>query len=324
MACRRDGGSARNICNPAGPARDRRRGAWGGPADVTAALATASDAWRDWTALRSPPAARLPRPRRRPDRGRSRPSGGAADPRRPARRSPPPIAEVRESGGPAALLRGDRPNPLAPAEILPGPTGETNQLAFGARGIFAWHLALEFSAGDLHRTGRGGFGRRQFGDRQAGRARLPLIRRPRRRSSGTRRGCRAGALAYLPGDGGAWAAPWWPIRAWPAVFFTGSTATARAINQVLAARDGADRDPDPETGGINAMIGRFLGPARAGRQTDNSWSAPRQRRPALFGLRCLYVQEEIADALRRHCWPGASTSCGSATRRFLGDRTSAR
>ena len=59
---------------------------------------------------------------------------------------------------------------FGPGERLPGPTGEFEHLAAARARRFSLHLALEFSAGDLHGTGRGWADGRQCRDRQARRA----------------------------------------------------------------------------------------------------------------------------------------------------------
>ena len=63
-----------------------------------------------------------------------------------------------------------------------------------------------------------------------------------------------GVLAILPGDGAVVGRALVADRRVAGVVFTGSTATAQAINRALAARDGAIATLVAETGGINVMI----------------------------------------------------------------------
>src|SRR5262249_50736752 len=62
------------------------------------------------------------------------------------------------------------------------------------------------------------------------------------------------ALALLPGDGETVGARLVADLRTAGVAFTGSTATARAINRALAARDGPIVPLIAETGGLNAML----------------------------------------------------------------------
>lgn len=102
------------------------------------------------------------------------------------------------------------------------------------------------------------------------------------------------ALQLLPGGAGTGAA----LVAVPqiaGVAFTGSTATARAIRRTLA-QGVAGRPLIAETGGINAMIVDSTAlPEQAVR--DILASAFRSAGQRCSALRCLYLQEEIADTV---------------------------
>ena len=289
---RRDGGSARNICNPA----DRREivGAVHGaePADVTAALATASDAWRDWD--RTPVATRAACLDRAADRIEAdRAHLVALLIREAGKTLAAAIAEVREAADLLRYYAAIARTSLAPLN-LPGPTGETNQLVFGARGIFAcispWNFPLAIFTGQVAAALVAGNSVIAKPAEQT-----PLIA-ARAVAHLHAAGVPAGALAYLPGDGVAVGGALVADPRVAGVVFTGSTATARAINQVLAAREGPIATLIAETGGINAMIvdSSALLEQAVNDIVVSAFDSAGQRCSA---LRCLYVQEEIADAL---------------------------
>jgi RHH-type proline utilization regulon transcriptional repressor/proline dehydrogenase/delta 1-pyrroline-5-carboxylate dehydrogenase len=94
------------------------------------------------------------------------------------------------------------------------------------------HFAVELPAGDLHRADRGGARRRQRRARQAGRtdtadrrARVALMH-----DAGVPRD----VLQLLPGDGATVGAALTSDPRIDGVCFTGSTATAQAINRAMA------------------------------------------------------------------------------------------
>ncbi len=145
------------------------------------------------------------------------------------------------------------------------------------------HQPVEFSAGDLHRPGRGGAGGGQCRAGQAGRgdaARSP----PRRCGCCTRRAFRRMRCSCCPATGDVGAALVGDARV-QGVMFTGSTAVARLIQRQLAERLSPGGRPMPliaETGGQNAMIvdSSALAEQVVG---DVLASAFDSRRPALFG-----------------------------------------
>jgi RHH-type proline utilization regulon transcriptional repressor/proline dehydrogenase/delta 1-pyrroline-5-carboxylate dehydrogenase len=63
-----------------------------------------------------------------------------------------------------------------------------------------------------------------------------------------------GALSILPGNGVKVGSALAGDRRVASIVFTGSTATAQAINRALAARDGVIATLVAETGGIDVMI----------------------------------------------------------------------
>ena len=101
------------------------------------------------------------------------------------------------------------------------------------------------------------------------------------------------ALQFVPGDGKLGAAL---TRAAPdGVAFTGSTATARAIQRSLARHARPGIPLIAETGGLNAMIIDSTAlPEQAVRAViESAFQSAGQRCSA---LRCLYVQSDIAEA----------------------------
>lgn len=109
-------------------------------------------------------------------------------------------------------------------------------------------------------------------------------------------GIPAGAIQLLLGDGATVGAPLTADARVDGVAFTGSTETARLINQSLAARD---REPVPfiaETGGQNAMIIDSTSlPEQVVRDVVRSAFASAGQRCS--ALRVLFVQQDIADRI---------------------------
>jgi RHH-type proline utilization regulon transcriptional repressor/proline dehydrogenase/delta 1-pyrroline-5-carboxylate dehydrogenase len=108
-------------------------------------------------------------------------------------------------------------------------------------------------------------------------------------------GLPAGALRLVPGGPGTGAA----LVAHPAiagVAFTGSTATARAINRALAVKDGPIVPLIAETGGLNAMV--VDATALPEQVTDDVLtSAFRSAGQRCSALRLLCVQADAADRM---------------------------
>jgi RHH-type proline utilization regulon transcriptional repressor/proline dehydrogenase/delta 1-pyrroline-5-carboxylate dehydrogenase len=286
------GGAAREIRNPAdtrilvGTVREA------GPADVEAALSKAEAAWRDWD--RTPVEARATCLELAADAIEADRDQLVALAIREAGKSlPAAIAEVREAADLLRYYAATARTALA-AISLPGPTGETNRLSYGGRGIFAcispWNFPLAIFIGQIAAALVAGNAVIAKPAEQT-----PLIAA---RAIGHLRdaGVPADALAFLPGDGAIVGGALTADPRVAGVVFTGSTATARAINRALAARDGPIATLIAETGGINVMIvdsSALLEQAVA----DIVVSAFDSAGQRCSALRCLYVQEEIADAL---------------------------
>ncbi|MGH1356823.1 MAG: bifunctional proline dehydrogenase/L-glutamate gamma-semialdehyde dehydrogenase PutA [Thalassovita sp.] len=104
------------------------------------------------------------------------------------------------------------------------------------------------------------------------------------------------ALQLLPGQGGVLGPVLTGSATVNGVCFTGSTATAQRINHTMAQGAPVDAVLIAETGGLNAMIVDSTAlPEQAVRDiVASAFQSAGQRCSA---LRCLYVQEDVADTL---------------------------
>jgi len=189
----------------------------------------------------------------------------------------------------AAEARRHFTAPLA----LPGPTGEENTLSLHGRGVFVtiapWNFPLAIFIGMASAA------------LAAGNTVLakPAPQTPLIAALAIRLCHQAGippeALQLIPGGADVGAA----LTADPrlaGVAFTGSTATARAINRALANRDGPIATLIAETGGQNAMIVDSSAlPEQVVRDVvASAFQSAGQRCSA---LRVLYLQEDVADTM---------------------------
>jgi len=174
---------------------------------------------------------------------------------------------------------------------LPGPTGESNRLAFRARGAFVaispWNFPLAIFVGQIAAALMAG---NTVVAKPA--EQTPLIAAETVRLM-HEAGIPAAALHLVVGDGAIGA----HLVAHPdvaGVVFTGSTAVARAINRSLAGKDGPIVPLIAETGGINAMIvdATALPEQVADDVVTSAFRSAGQRCSA---LRLLFVQEEAAE-----------------------------
>jgi len=161
------------------------------------------------------------------------------------------IGEVRESVDALRYYAGEARTKFGGAQSLPGPVGEENSLSLAGRGVFAciapWNFPLAIFVGQAAAALAAGNAVIAKSAPQT-----PLI------AHETilllhRAGVPHDALAFLPGDGTVGAALVKDPRV-AGVAFTGSTATARTINQALALRPGPIIPLIAETGGINVML----------------------------------------------------------------------
>jgi len=202
------------------------------------------------------------------------------------------IAELREAVDflryYAVRARAEFSQPLA----LPSPTGERDEISLHGRGVFLcispWNFPLAIFTGQISAA------------LAAGNAVLakPAEQTPIIAYEAIKllhaAGVPGDALHLLPGDGPEIGGAILPDPRLGGVAFTGSTATARLINRVLAERDGPIVPLIAETGGQNAMIVDSSAlPEQVTRDVlISSFQSAGQRCSA---LRCLYVQEDVAD-----------------------------
>ncbi|MGN6573021.1 MAG: bifunctional proline dehydrogenase/L-glutamate gamma-semialdehyde dehydrogenase PutA [Pseudolabrys sp.] len=203
------------------------------------------------------------------------------------------VAEVREAVDFCRYYAAEARRHFTASLRMPGPTGETNDLALRPRGVFVaispWNFPLAIFIGQVAAALAAGNTVIAKPAEQT-----PLIAAEAVRilhASGVPRS----ALGLLPGDGAVGAA----LVADPriaGVVFTGSTEVARLINRALAAKDGPIVPLIAETGGINAMI--VDSTALPEQVTDDviisSFRSAGQRCSA---LRLLCVEEGIAEAV---------------------------
>ncbi|MFQ5971792.1 MAG: bifunctional proline dehydrogenase/L-glutamate gamma-semialdehyde dehydrogenase PutA [Alphaproteobacteria bacterium] len=206
---------------------------------------------------------------------------------------PDALAEVREAVDflrfYAMRAREDFGAPVR----LPGPTGERNEITLYGRGVFVcispWNFPLAIFLGQVSAA------------LAAGNAVVakPAEQTPLIAAAAVRLMHEAGippeALHLLPGDGSIGAALVADARI-AGVAFTGSTETAWAINQRLAAKRGPIVPFIGETGGQNAMV---VDSSALPEQVvdDVIASAFRSTGQRCSALRVLFVQREVAPRL---------------------------
>ncbi len=204
---------------------------------------------------------------------------------------PDALGEVREAIDFCRYYAARAREHFAKPQVLPGPTGERNELSLHGRGVFAcispWNFPLSIFTGQIAAA------------LAAGNAVLakPAEQTPLVAAAAVailhRAGVPGDALQLLPGDGKVGAA----LVADPhiaGVAFTGSTETARAINLTLARREGPILPFIAETGGQNAMIvdSSALPEQVVGDVLASAFNSAGQRCSA---LRVLFLQEDIAN-----------------------------
>jgi RHH-type proline utilization regulon transcriptional repressor/proline dehydrogenase/delta 1-pyrroline-5-carboxylate dehydrogenase len=203
------------------------------------------------------------------------------------------ISEVREAVDFCRYYAAEAEAKFAAPTALPGPTGEENRLVLRGRGAFLciapWNFPLAIFSGQIAAALVAG---NSVVAKPA--PQTPLIAAVTVRLL-HEAGVPVSALHLAPGDGALGAA----LVAHPAVAgvaFTGSTATARAINRALAAKDGPIVPLIAETGGLNAMI--VDATALAEQVADDVvMSAFRSAGQRCSALRLLVVQEDVADKM---------------------------
>jgi RHH-type proline utilization regulon transcriptional repressor/proline dehydrogenase/delta 1-pyrroline-5-carboxylate dehydrogenase len=201
------------------------------------------------------------------------------------------IAEVREAVDFCRYYAVEGRRLFGGPQRMPGPTGETNDLALRGRGVFVaispWNFPLAIFTGQIAAALMSGNAVIAKPAEQT-----PLIAAEAVRLLHAS-GIATGALQLLPGDGRVGARLVADARV-AGVVFTGSTEVARSINRALAAKDGPIVPFIAETGGINAMI--VDSTALSEQVTDDVvTSAFRSAGQRCSALRLLCLQEDVAD-----------------------------
>ncbi|MBX3603771.1 MAG: L-glutamate gamma-semialdehyde dehydrogenase [Piscinibacter sp.] len=203
------------------------------------------------------------------------------------------VAEVREAVDFCRYYAVQAEQRLA-VQPLPGPTGEHNELRLGGRGVFVcispWNFPLAIFTGQVVAALVAGnsVAAKPAEQTPAVAARMVALLHAC--------GVPDDALVLLHGPGETVGAALVADPRCAGVCFTGSTAVAKAINRVLAAKDGPIVPLIAETGGINAMIvdSTALPEQVVDAVVQSAFRSAGQRCSA---LRLLVVHEGVADAV---------------------------
>ncbi len=165
---------------------------------------------------------------------------------------PDALGEVREAADFCRYYAAQCRQHFAHGELLPGPTGESNELSLTGRGVFAsispWNFPLAIFLGQITAA---------FAAGNAVIAK-PAEQTPLIAFEAVKLLLDAGmpkdAIALVPGRGEVVGAKLVADHRVSGVVFTGGTNTAQAINRSLANRPGPIIPFIAETGGLNALI----------------------------------------------------------------------
>ena len=179
-------------------------------------------------------------------------------------------------------------------EVMPGPTGESNELYYSGRGVFAcispWNFPLAIFLGQITAALVAG---NTVVAKPAEQTGLIAVRAVELMLEA---GVPEYVIQLVPGEGSKVGSLLVADPRVAGVAFTGSTGTARLINQVLANRPGAIVPFIAETGGQNAMVVDSTAlPEQVVKDVIHSaFGSAGQRCSA---LRVLYIQEDVADRI---------------------------
>lgn len=205
---------------------------------------------------------------------------------------PDAVLEVREAVDFLRFYASEARRYASPM-LLPGPTGEHNELRLHGRGVFAcispWNFPLAIFTGPVAAAlaaGNTAIAKPAEQTPLIGALAVDLMHRA---------GIPKDVVQLAPGDGRVGGA----LSAHPllgGVAFTGSTETARLINRTLANRDGPIIPLIAETGGQNAMIVDSSAlPEQVTRDVVSSaFQSAGQRCSA---CRVVFVQEDVAEGM---------------------------
>jgi RHH-type transcriptional regulator, proline utilization regulon repressor / proline dehydrogenase / delta 1-pyrroline-5-carboxylate dehydrogenase len=204
---------------------------------------------------------------------------------------PDGVAEVREAVDFLRYYAAQARREFVP-QPLPGPTGESNALQLCGRGVFVcispWNFPLAIFTGQVAAAlaaGNSVIAKPAEQTNLVAHAAVKLLHEA---------GVPPAVLQFVPGDGASVGAALTADPRVAGVAFTGSTATARAINRAMAARDAAIGVLIAETGGQNALIAdsSALPEQLVKDALASAFTSAGQRCSA---ARVLFVQDDIAD-----------------------------
>ncbi|TAK47879.1 MAG: bifunctional proline dehydrogenase/L-glutamate gamma-semialdehyde dehydrogenase PutA [Xanthobacteraceae bacterium] len=203
------------------------------------------------------------------------------------------VTEIREAVDFCRYYASEARRLFGDGQRMPGPTGESNVLAWRPRGVFIaispWNFPLAIFVGQIAAA-------LACGNTVVAK---PAEQTPLIAAEAVRilheAGLPASALHFVPGDGAIGAL----LVAHPdvaGVVFTGSTEVARAINRTLAAKEGPIVPLIAETGGVNAMLVDATAlPEQVA--DDVLASAFRSTGQRCSSLRLLCIQDDVADRM---------------------------
>lgn len=204
------------------------------------------------------------------------------------------IDEVREAVDFCRYYANQAREKFSAPQVMPGPTGESNELYLTGRGVFLcispWNFPLAIFLGQVVAALACG------NTVVAKPAEQTTLIAARAVEMMLEAGLPADVIQLVPGEGKDIGHQLTADPRIAGVAFTGSTQTARLINQTLAAREGAIIPLIAETGGQNAMIvdSTALPEQVVNDVIQSAFASAGQRCSA---LRVLYVQEDIADRI---------------------------
>ena len=204
------------------------------------------------------------------------------------------VAEVREAVDFCRYYAARARSEFAAPLVMPGPTGERNEMSLHGRGVFVcispWNFPLAIFMGQVSAA------------LAAGNTVIakPAEQTPMIAAAAVRLLHRAGVpgnvLHLLPGDGPTVGGPLVADPRVGGVAFTGSTDVAKLINETLAKRGGPIVPLIAETGGQNAMIVDSTAlPEQVVR--DVIISAFHSAGQRCSALRVLFLQQDVADKM---------------------------
>lgn len=201
------------------------------------------------------------------------------------------IGEVREAIDFCRYYAAQARQEFAQPLVFPGPTGESNQMTFHGKGVIAcispWNFPLAIFTGQVSAalvTGNAVIAKPAEQTPLMAAAMVRLLHEA---------GIPKAVLQFLPGRGEVIGARLVSDPRVNGVVFTGSTETARAINQSLANKQGPIATLIAETGGQNVMIvdSSSLPEQAVMDVISSAFNSAGQRCSA---LRVLFVQDDVA------------------------------